>query len=166
MPDGEFADAREDIDNLTRSVHAGPIVDRHRMELQHQCSNAGDLWNRREQVFPHLTFGPDVEDHLAALNAGWLSTLVNRLADLDAAAEEWRTAGGPAPPWKSIVTPESVELMKNPTLREARRFRSVRGAMVLFEWHARFGSGARIHLRFDARTREIEIGYIGVHLPI
>ena len=25
---------------------------------------------------------------------------------------------------------------------------------------------ARIHLRFDARARESEIGYIGVHLPL
>ena len=165
LPDGGFADAHEEIDNLTRSVHAGPIVDRHRARLRHQCSSAGDLWNRREQVFPHLTFGPDVEDHLAVLNAGWLSTLINRLTDLDAVAEEWLVAGGPAPPWKTCVTPESTRVMQNPALREARRFRSGRGTMVLFEWHARFGSGARIHMRFDAQTREIEIGYIGVHLP-
>ena len=98
------------------------------------------------------------------MNAGWLSTLVNRLADLNAAAEEWLIAGGPAPPWKTLVTPESGQLMSNPTLREARRFRSGGGTRVLFEWHARFGSAARIHLRFDAQTREIEIGYIGVHL--
>ncbi len=39
LPDGRFADAREEIDNLTRSVHAGPIVDRHRTRLRHQCSN-------------------------------------------------------------------------------------------------------------------------------
>ena len=47
----------------------------------------------------------------------------------------------------------------------ARRFKSVNGEPMLFAWHARFGRGARIHLRFDARTRQIEIGYIGVHLP-
>ena len=165
LPNGAFADAHEEIDNLARSVHAGPIVNRHRARLRRQCSNAGDLWNRREQVFPHLTFGPDVEDHLAELNTGWISTLVNRLADLDAAAEEWLIAGGPVPPWRSRVTPESERLMQDSTLREARRFRSGQGTAVLFEWHARFGNGDRIHLRFDAQTREIEIGYIGVHLP-
>ena len=165
LSDGTLADAHEEIDNLTRSVHAGPIVDRHLMRLRHQCSDATDLWNRREQIFPRLTFGPDVEGHLAEVNAGWLPTLVNRLADLNAAAEEWLIAGGHAPPWKTLVTPESRRLISNPTLREARRFRSGGGTRVLFEWHARFGSAARIHLRFDARTREIEIGYIGVHLP-
>jgi len=165
LPDGTLGDAHEEIDNLTRSMHAGPIVDRHLKRLRYQCSNATDLWNRRDLIFPHLTFGPDVEEHLTELNAGWLPTLVNRLADLNTAAEEWLIGGGHAPPWRTLVTPESKRLMRNPTLREARRFRSGGGAMVLFEWQARFGSGARIHLRFDAQTREIEIGYIGVHLP-
>ena len=117
-------------------------------------------------MFPHLQFGPDVEDHLAHLNAGWFPTLVNRLADLDETAGEWRIAGGDAPPWKTLVTPESSRLMDNSRLREARRFRASGGERVLFEWHARFGSGARIHLRFDAQVREIEVGYIGVHLPL
>jgi len=165
LRDGTFEDVQEGIDNLTRSAHAGPILDRHRDRLRRQCLDAADLWTRRHQMFPHLQFGPDVEDHLADLNAGWLPTLVNRLADLDETAEEWRIAGGDAPPWKTLVTPESGRLMDNPRLREARRFRASGGERVLFEWHARFGSGARIHLRFDARVREIEVGYIGVHLP-
>ncbi len=166
LSDGTLEDTQEEIDNLTRSLHAGPIIDRHRGRLRRQIADAADLWDRREQIFPHLTFGPDVEDHLAGLNAGWLSTLVNRLADLDATAEEWQHVGGNAPPWRTLVTPESERLMNNPVLREARRFRSGHGSTLLFEWHARFGSGARIHLRFDARARQIEIGYIGVHLPI
>lgn len=166
LPDGTLADAREEIDNLARSAHAGPIVDRRRRLLRRLCAGAPDLWSRRGTLYPHLTFGPDVEGHLEDLNPGWFSTLVNRLADLDETAQEWEAAGGDAPPWKTLVTPESGRLMDNPKLREARRFRAVSGERVLFEWHARFGSGARIHLRFDAETREIEIGYIGVHLPL
>ena len=166
LPDGTIGGAREQIDNLTRSPHAAPIVERHRARLQRQCVDAGDLWARRGQAFPNLSFGPDVEQHLAKLNAGWFATLVNRLADLDETAADWVTAGGDAPPWRTRVTPESGSVMQNPKLREARRFRSAGGARVLFEWHARFGSGARIHLRFDAGRREIEIGYIGVHLPL
>ena len=166
LPDGTLADAHEEIDNLTRSPHASPIIDRHRARLRRQCSDPAELWKRRKQIFPHLTLGPDVEDHLAGMNAGWLMTLVNRLADLDATAEEWRNVGGSAPPWRTRVTPESERLMSNPALREARRFRSGSGRTLLFEWHARFGSGGRIHLRFDSASRQIEIGYIGVHLPI
>ena len=55
--------------------------------------------------------------------------------------------------------------MNDPSLRKARRFRSADGERHLFEWHARFGSGMRIHLRFDPRTLEIEIGYVGRKLP-
>ena len=123
------------------------------------------VWDQ-DRIRPHLLFGPDVEEQLPELNAGWLRTLVRRLSDLDKAAEEWPDTGGAAPRWRTLVTPESERVMNNPTLREARRFRASNGEQVLFHWHARFGSGARIHLRFDARTYEIEIGYIGVHLPL
>lgn len=166
LPDGTLGHAEEEIDNLARSAHAGPIGDRHREGLRLRCSDSADLWSRRAQVFPHLIFGPDVQGHLTELNPGWLSTLVSRLADLEAAAAEWAVAGGDAPRWRTKVTPESGRLMSNPKLREARRFRSVAGAQILFEWHARFGGGGRIHLRFDARTREIEVGYVGGHLPL
>ena len=47
----------------------------------------------------------------------------------------------------------------------ARRFRSQRGQRETFEWHARFGGSGRIHLRFDAVAREVEVGYIGPKLP-
>lgn len=166
LPDASFSQAEEEIDNLARADHAGSILQRHLGRLQHECSDAVDLWRRRGQMFPHLLFGPDVEEQLPELNAGWLRTLVRRLSDLDKAAEEWPDTGGAAPRWRTLVTPESERVMNNPTLREARRFRASNGEQVLFHWHARFGSGARIHLRFDARTYEIEIGYIGVHLPL
>ncbi len=168
LPDGTLGDAHEEIDNLTRSAHAGPIVGRHRERLRRQYSDAADLWNRRGQMFAHLAFGPDVGEHLAELNAGWLPTLVNRLAELDETAAEWVAVGGDAPPWKCKVTPESqsVRDYKKGKLLQARTFRATGGERVLFQWHARFGSGARIHLRFDASARKIEIGYVGVHLPL
>lgn len=107
-----------------------------------------------------------MEGQLAKLNAGWLPTLVNRLGELDETAAAW--VGGDAPPWRCKVTPESESLRqyKKGKLLDLRRFRAAGGERVLFEWHARFGSGARIHLRFDARARGIEIGYVGVHLPL
>lgn len=56
--------------------------------------------------------------------------------------------------------------MNNPTLKASRFFRNGAGVTELYEWHARFGSSGRIHLRFDAALRSIEIGYIGSHLPL
>ena len=163
LRNGEIESAAEDIDNLARSAHAAPIADRHRERLRLECRSPADLWRRRGQLFPHLTFGPDVEGQLVKVNV--LSTVVNRLANLDTSAATWRESGGAAPSWTCTVTPESESVMQHPKLREARRFRSVGGERLLFEWHARYGDGGRIHLRFDARTREIEIGYVGLHLP-
>ena len=165
LPNGAFADAHEEIDHLARSAHAGPIVERHRGRLRRQCRDAADLWDRREELFPYLTFGPDVEEHLAELNPGLLSTLVNKLADLDDSAAAWPDAGGAKPPWTCRVNDESESVKTTPKFRDARRFRSATGEPLLFLWHARFGEAERIHLRFDASKSEIEIGYVGSHLP-
>ena len=162
LPDGSFVKEWEAVDNLARSSHSEAIVKRHRDRLP-PPRDAAELWTQRERMFPHLTLGPDVEDQCVKLNAGMISTVVNRLKELDEAAGAWRH--GPAPPWTCKVTPESDRVMKHSRFREARRFRSGGGTRVLFEWHARFGNGGRIHLRFDASVRSVEIGYVGPHLP-
>lgn len=160
LPDGRLEACSETIDNLTRSVHARPIYARHRVSVLQDQSPAV-LWERRDDVFPHLTFGPDVKPP-----PEFLGVIVKRFTELDESAAEWRTVGGAVPRWKCKVTPESDQLMNNKRLREARRFRSRRGTHELFEWHARVGSGMRIHLRFEADTKAVEIGYVGPHLPL
>ena len=164
LPDETIEEASKEIDQLTRPVHAGPICNRHRERLL-AGSDPLILWENRKTVFPHLVFGPGVEGNLKD-QAHLFSTIVGKLKDLDRSAREWRDVDDPAPPWKTKVTPESTEKMKNPSFRAARRFRSIRGTMEIFEWHARFGGGCRIHLRFDMASREVEIGYIGPHLPL
>ena len=128
-------------------------------------SNPTKLWENRGIAFPNLVFGPDVQDNLTE-SANLLSTIVGKLKALDASARDWFDRGGSAPRWNTKVTSESRAVMTNPALREARRFRSHLGTREIFEWHARFGDHGRIHLRFDAESREVEIGYIGRHLPL
>lgn len=159
LPDESFEETYEIIDNLTRSVHAHSICERYRTDLL-RGQSPSELWQRRQEVFPNLVFGPDV-----ALPPEHSQTIIHRLMELDESAAKWREVGGTLPPWTCKVTPESSSLMNKPTLSEARRFRSHRDTRELFEWHARFGSNGRIHLRFDASSQEIEIGYIGPHLP-
>ncbi len=162
--DGSIEEASERIDNLTRSSHAPPICRRYSQRHLGGIQDPASLWRLKSVAFPNLVFGPDVERHLTNLPAR-VQTVVNRLAELNDSAAKWRERGGDAPPWTCLVTPESGQLMANPRLREARRFRSHQGQRELFEWHARFGNSGRIHLRFDAGSREVEIGYIGIHLP-
>jgi len=165
LPDESFENASETIDNLTRAVHADPICERHRARF-HRGSNPLILWRNREVAFPNLILGPDVEHHLAELPSTLFQTVVGRLVDLDRSAALWRDRGGAAPPWTCKVTPESNSVRQKKRLREARRFSSHLGTRELFEWHARFGNRGRIHLRFDPHSKEVEIGYIGSHLPL
>lgn len=165
LPDGSIQEASELIDNLTRSAHALPICERHLADLR-QFANSAELWERREEAFPNLVFGPDIERNLTTLDSSTLPIVVKRLVSLDESAREWADTGGTMPSWKCKVTPESPRVKDNPRLLNARRFKSYHGTQELFEWHARFGSGGRIHLRFDPSSYEVEIGYIGPHLPL
>lgn len=155
----------ETIDNLTQTAHAKPILERHRANLR-KCSSYKELWSNRVAIFPNLLFSPGVERQLERLDHALLRTIVNKLASLDEAAGEWPVKGGPSPRWRSHVTDETDSVKNNPKLRDARSFRSRNGSNKLFMWHARYGNSGRIHLRFDASTYEMEIGYIGPHLPL
>ena len=163
--DGTIEKTTEYIDNLTRSAHAGPIVSRHRERLR-AVDNPEILWKNREQAFPCLIFGPGVEENLNEIQSQQFHTVVNKLVALNQTAMIWRDVAGVEPPWGTKVTPETKRVINNDNLREARMFMSHDGTRKLYEWHARFGNAGRIHLRFDRDTLEIEVGYIGQHLPL
>ena len=163
LPDETIKPTSEEIDQLTRAEHAGPVCDRHRQRIR-AGSDPVALWENRAVIFPNLVLGPGVEDNLR--NSSHLfHTIIGKLVELDRSAGEWQATGGPAPRWRTRVSPESTERMKDPAFRATRRFRSHQGTVEIFEWHARYGDGGRIHLRFDPETREVEIGYVGPHLP-
>ena len=157
QPDESFQEITKTVDNLARSTHARLIFERHRATLIDRIPSA--VWEQRESMFPNLDFGPDVKPP-----AEILGSVLGKLAELDKSAAEWRVVGGPVPPWACKVTPESETVRKNERLLNARRFKSHRGTRELYEWHARVGSGFRIHLRFDTATKKVEIGYIGPKL--
>ena len=160
LPDESIEETCETIDNLARSEHALLICERQHAAF-FQFQSPSELWEQRKEAFPNLHFGPHVKPPSEILGVA-----IRRLAELDRSAAEWRNVGGPAPLWTCKVTRESESVRNNATLLNERRFRSRHGTRELFEWHARVGSGFRIHLRFDAETQEVEIGYIGYHLPL
>lgn len=169
MFDGSVEEATEVIDSLTRSAHARGICDRRSALLRgrlRECRDGPSLWAAKEEAFPNLWFGLEVEEHLASLNPGLVGTVINKLAKLEDSAVKWREAGGTTPPWQTTVTDESSSVRNNPTLLRHRRFRSNDGTRQHFTWHARYGSKGRIHLKFCQDSHCIEIGYIGNHLPL
>lgn len=164
LSDGSIDESSEHVDQLSRSVHVKHILDRYVAKVRLGCNDPVILWENRQDAFPFLLFGPEVERNLASC-AHLLHTIVGKLIELNEASEEWRNHGGPAPNWRTHVTPESKGRMSNAKFIKTRTFQSSLGGTKVFAWHARFGSG-RIHLRFDAASRAVEIGYIGPHLPL
>ena len=166
LPDGTLDKREEEVDQLTRSSHAVSICGRHRSSIAERIGNDPiRLWENRQKVFPHIQFGLDVEQHLKR-EANHLPQIIKKLNDLNQSGKEWAKAEGNELSWKTKVTPESDRVRSNQDLQNRRYFRSSSGTRELFEWHARFGSSGRIHLRFNAATRTIEVGYIGPHLPL
>ncbi len=163
--DSDPVEASEIIDNLTRPQHAESISERHRANMR-DFSSFEDMWERRDEAFPNLVFGPDVQTHLKRINPSALSAIDKRLTGLDRTVKDWRKLNSAIPQWPSHVTDESSSVYNDVSLRERRRFASNAGKRELFMWHARFGSSGRIHFRVETSSREIEIGYIGEHLPL
>ncbi len=168
--DGHIVEASEiiAIDNLTRLAHARSISERHRAFLR-QCTNSAKLWSVRKAAFPNLVFGQEVERRFTKLGGADLRMLVDKLAMLDTLTAAWRDDGEAAPQRWDIAgvrgESETVRKSKKKLLRE-RRFMSHEGTRKEFLWHADFRGSERIHFRFDPSTYEVEIGYIGPHLPL
>lgn len=163
LADGTMPEVMEEVDHLAKRAHVEPICERHRIRFR-AVRDPAKLWQDRRAAFPDLLFGLDVKGHLMEC-ATHLPTIVGKLSDLDHSAREWKAVGGPAPSWRTKVTPESASTRQKRTVMRTRQFRSQRGQQEVFEWHARFGNSGRIHLRFDAVSREVEVGYIGPKLP-
>lgn len=160
LPDDTIMKASEEADQLTRMGHAQPICDRYRERLR-AGSDPSEFWRNRAAIFPRLIFGPDVEHNLIR-SAGQFSTIMDKLAGIDRAAQEW--SANTELQWRSKVTDESKSVMQDPRLRDRRMFRSQQsGKKELFTWHARYGDSGRIHLRICRSTWKVEIGYIGPH---
>lgn len=166
LPDdeGTIICVSEEIDQLTTFAHAERIIERNRFRFLEDAS-PDELWKQRAAIFPYLDFAPGVQQNLKSY-ATLYSTIVRKLVELDRSAGVWRADGRPVPKWTTKVTRESDSVLSNENLRRARMFRSSRDVSELFDWHARFGSGGRIHLRLDAARKRVEIGYIGPHLPL
>lgn len=165
LSDESIEEDSEEIDHLACSIHADPICKRHR--ARHLDNNKPDyLWDNHQEIFPNLIFGRDVKNHLRT-SSNRLQAIVKVLARLEHSARDWKDRGGPVPLWKKEVRNESHGVRNDPELRRERRFRSRDGNPRYFFLHAGFGGpSGRIHLRVDPERREVEIGYIGKHLPL
>ncbi len=120
-----------------------------------------ELWERRTVFFPSLQFLPRVEEELRQLPAGWVPSVRDRLAELEAAVAEWDPAVHPiAPLWRSDVRTEFES-------RRRHCWFTDEGREQLFDWHCSFfPTPGRIHFRLLHEERTLRIAYVGRKLDV
>lgn len=161
--DGEILVRTSTVDHVSCANHAYRLVDQANAALA-EATVPRDFWGRRTMLCKHLTFGLDVENQLAGIDESEFALILDRLRELDQSAREWKESATDVPKWRSHVTPESGRSRKDPKEVKARTFKDDKGDPVYFEWHARYGSGGRIHFVFARDEFKITIGYCGKHL--
>lgn len=122
---------------------------------------ASEVWQRRGELFPSLTFLRRVEADLLKVSAsgGGISQIFNRLVSINGSAQQWAVGGVVYPVWGSKVTNESE------TRRADCQFSDDQGESRVYEIHARYTPGAgRIHFRLIEESRMVEVAYIGLKI--
>lgn len=133
--------------------------------LQRQVEEGAELWERRTELFPHLSFCETVYKQLALLDCGSpsLRQVVKRLFELERYSQNW-LQGIPfeADQLPSKATPESPG--RRDQLEEQLTFLCADGEERRFNWHLRFTPGAGRIYFYPKQPGEIIIGYIGEKL--
>ena len=149
--------------NVADGGHAASAIDETSKQARVALTASPALLaDRKRACFPHLDFGPDVDDQLARVPVEMLHRIIAKLIVLDDVVRRWRRDAAESP-----VLPK-IHSESEPTMQQygdRRVFRSASGASETFRLHAMVGDRYRIHLRIDRRDRSVEIGYVGEHLP-
>jgi hypothetical protein len=134
--------------------------------LQTGVRDGVDLWNRRDSLFPALSFCESTATTIRKFGRGdaMLWPVVRRLFELESYCRNWREGGFEPDQLPCRVSPESQTTLEQ--YGEDRTFACPDGVRRVFSWHVRLTPGAwRIHFLPEPSTRRIIIGYVGPHLP-
>ena len=163
--DNTGTEREEDVKvlNLSEMTHVPVVFDELTEKAQAVLRGKPvKLAERKADCFPHLTFGMDVDSQIAELSVEILRMTITKLIILDAAVRNWRRERMEKPVLPMVNT-ESEATMQQ--YGKEREFRSASGEKTFFRLHAMIGSGYRIHFQIDNQNKDMEIGYIGKHLP-
>jgi hypothetical protein len=117
---------------------------------QKTAINSGvELWERHEQLFPHLEFCGDAPDQIRSLsgNEAHFRWVVNCLFVAEEECALWQEGEFPHAKLPGPATGESQSVQNDPELRRHRMFRTS-GEVLMFEHHMKNrAENMRVHYR-------------------
>jgi hypothetical protein len=135
--------------------------------IRTNITDGNDMWQRRSELFPSLTFCDSVGAQMIALDHGipMLQPVASKLFDLEMFCSGWTAGPFMREAIPGNVSPESAQTLER--FGGERTFLCPDGEKRLFSWHLKINTPPwRIHFRFDnASPGRLLIGYIGRHLP-
>lgn len=140
-----------------------------RDDIYKNISSGQDLWEKRNMLFPNLTFCESVKNQLYEDSEKYhIIKVMERLQKLQDYFVENHERYDPIEMGMNART-ESETVKRNSTLKKLRLFRMPSGKEEYFFDHISFTSGkysaGRIHFLPEVDNNNCYIGYIGNHLP-
>jgi len=137
-----------------------PFIDILKKQKRIKIYSYDELWERHQELFPHLKFCPSVEKNMKILEKSYLDQVVKKLLELETTA-----AQGIFDP--SILTKTTTE--SEATLEKYKKqhtFTDNENNEYLAKWHMRFtGIPGRIFFVPDYKKDCMLVCYIGKKLP-
>lgn len=158
----ELIEERVEIPHASRSIHLGEHGEWIKNRIRITARDGRELWQRRNELFPHLEFCESVRPQVESLNATnpMFRQVVKRLFELEEYCQTWATGTFNKDVLGSKATPESDTRLRD--FAEQFNIRCPDGESRLFSWHLRMTPGAwRLHFSVELGPGRIIVGYIG-----
>ncbi len=163
---GEITSENVSVYHAGKAAHIRELLGWIKERIRREYHDGKDLWNRRTEFFPSLSFceGTDREIRKLRHSSPLLCQIAKKLFGLDEASEKWKSGPFPELPFKD--TPESEATLQNNKFAKMRTSVCPCIGERLFSRHVRVTPGEwRIYFIAEHPEKPVYIGYIGPHLP-
>lgn len=167
--DAKIIDEECFVFNITKGCNIDKLKMQQRRELYSYISSGQDLWEKRVELFPNLTFCDAIKKQLYEDSEKYhIIKVMERLEKMQEYFSRKHERYLPQDMGMNART-ESESVKINPELKKLRMFKLPSGKEEYFYDHISFSSGkyssGRIHFFPDVENNNCYIGYIGNHLP-
>lgn len=154
------------VKHASKPVHLAKHQAWFEQKKRESLAKSRDLWERKEEFFPHLVLCGEVEKQLTGLgiHSKFFDQIIEKLKRLNEFAQNWQSGSYSdhvAKQYGLDVSGESEGTLQK--YGRQRKFRLPNKKKQLFEKHIKTGD-LRFHFYPDEESNTIYVGYIGSHL--